>query len=674
MFASAAAVSAAPFLPGAGVLVVWAVLMPADGGYFVRDWAPAGIALLGLLALAIIGHGRLMPAGRAARTALGALLALVAFTFLSILWAPSPGIAWSTANQFLMVAVSVWTLALLPWTAGWAQALFGLFGVAAATAMGGSLLTTVSSDDLSRAFVEDRWAAPFGYPNGLANFGLLAALPLLAISAAPGRAAWIKAGALAVATFLGGCALLPQSRGSMVALVVAVPVLVALSPRRWSAVARVAVAAGALALASGPVFGVFDALAGEGTVVSGALRDALEAIALAALGAGVAGLALALLEARVPADERVRRAGRLSGIGAVVILGAGIVAVGITNADRIDRALDRQRAAWEEPRDRFSAERDQDERTRLLDADPLQRYEYWRVSLDALAERPVAGLGAGGFGPRYTRVRLERKYASYPHSLFMRAAAEGGAIGILGVLAFMLAATAGLLAGFRRQSAATRTVVAAAGSAAVLFTVHAQFDWLEEFPVLAGPALSFLLVAMVLRRRDDAGPPPGAPRATRLRIAGVAVAGLLAVATLAAPYLAQRYVDRAAAVWRTDVQAAYEDLDRAAALDPLSDIPKLSLGTIALQRREYDRARAAFEAALEREDTWLARFELALIDAAEGDRRAAMRQLEAARRLNPQEPAISAVAQLIRDGEDVDPIRLNSRLFESPLFNARRLT
>jgi O-antigen ligase len=670
-----AARPAVRFLPAAGVLAVWIALLQADGGYFARDWAPAGIVVTALFLLAAIGGGRLVPDGAEARAALGALAFLVALAFLSTSWSESKAGTWEAASQFLTVLLAVWTLALLPWRPASAQLFFALFAGGAAIALGGSLVSALSADDLTNRFIENRWAQPIGYPNGLGNFGFFAALPMLAISAAPGRSVPAKAGALALATFLGGCALLPQSRGSVVAVMVALGVLVLLSPRRWRAAARVAVFGAALAAVASPVFDVYDAaVAGSGA--GAALDDAFLAIVGATLVAGAAGLGLALLESRVRLGENGERMAQRAGLAATALLAVGAIGVAAVNADRIDRFVDRQRDAWESPAVKFE-DADRSRGTRLLSSDPLQRYQYWHVSLDAFADKPLAGIGAGGFGDLYTRVRNETKYSDYPHSLFMRILAEGGILGVLGVLAFLAAVLAGLARGMREARPGDRAVAAGALAAASAFIVHAQLDWLEEFPALIGPVIAFLLIATVVRRRE-AEPEPEAeesrPALARPALAAALVAAVVVWAVLVPQYASLRYRERAIAIWRTDAPKAYRDLDRASALNPFSGAARLTEGTIALQRREFPRAREAFEASLEREQAWLAHFELALVLAAEGDTGAAVRQLERARTLNPQEPAISAAEKEIASGKVVDPVRLNRRLFESPLFISRRLT
>src|SRR4051812_7845980 len=75
------------FLPATGVLAVWIALMPLAGGFQPRDWYPAGLVLLGLLTVAVVGGGKLLPEGRWARVSLLAMIAFAALYELSVTWA-----------------------------------------------------------------------------------------------------------------------------------------------------------------------------------------------------------------------------------------------------------------------------------------------------------------------------------------------------------------------------------------------------------------------------------------------------------------------------------------------------------------------------------------------------------------------------------------------------------
>jgi Flp pilus assembly protein TadD len=95
--------------------------------------------------------------------------------------------------------------------------------------------------------------------------------------------------------------------------------------------------------------------------------------------------------------------------------------------------------------------------------------------------------------------------------------------------------------------------------------------------------------------------------------------------------------------WRTDASRAYDDLDRAQALNPLSVYPVLAEGAIA--RANGDRARAidAFRrAATKRPDEWAAQYNLAELHERSSPR-LARRELAIAKRLNPYDPEVLAL-------------------------------
>jgi tetratricopeptide (TPR) repeat protein len=243
------------------------------------------------------------------------------------------------------------------------------------------------------------------------------------------------------------------------------------------------------------------------------------------------------------------------------------------------------------------------------------------------------------------------------------------------MLVFAAAAVAGVARAVCGATVAERGVIAAAVGVSAYFLVHGSFDWLEAYPVLAGPALAALFLALRIRPEAD-------PRTSRwvsamprpaVAVAGAAVA-LMAAWSLLVPWLAIRFQQRAADTWRADPAGAYADLDRAASIDPLAVGPLLTEGIIAVERSDLDRARRSFREALGREDHWVAHYELAVLAATAGNKRAAMRQLQMAARLNPQDRVIPAARKDFESGARIDPRELTGRLFESPLFIARRLS
>jgi tetratricopeptide (TPR) repeat protein len=134
---------------------------------------------------------------------------------------------------------------------------------------------------------------------------------------------------------------------------------------------------------------------------------------------------------------------------------------------------------------------------------------------------------------------------------------------------------------------------------------------------------------------------------------------------LTLPWLAAKEMTAAASSWAADPEAAYDRLERARALNPLSDRPDQLMGAIASRRGDWTTMRSAFERSLERNPaSWYAHFELAVVAAVEGRRQEALSELAEAERLNPSEPAIAELRPKIERGEPVDPDALDRFFFE----------
>ena len=112
-------------------------------------------------------------------------------------------------------------------------------------------------------------------------------------------------------------------------------------------------------------------------------------------------------------------------------------------------------------------------------------------------------------------------------------------------------------------------------------------------------------------------------------------------------------------------------LDRARALDPLSDQPDLIAGTIAERRHDYRRMKVAFTRALARNHAgWYARLELGIAEYLTGNRSAALDQLERARVLDPREPLIRSVLRRVRARAAIDLSAIDRAFLERTLTYA----
>lgn len=650
------AARAGPFLPAAIVLALWLVGAHLSGGYFARDWYPAGVALVVLAAVVALAGERAVPQNRAARTALLIFAALVVWSYLSILWAGSPGSAWEASNKLLVYLVGAWLLALLPWTRDSAAIFLGSWSVGIAVVFAISLLGAVDAAEFSEYLYASRYQDPVGYTNANAALAIMAALPALALSYQRRLAPVAQGALLATATFLVEFSLLTQSRAAALGGIIIAVLFVAAAPERLRLAGRLAILAGAVGLAAPALLDVYStARAGES--VKPAIEHAALQMAWTTALAALAGAGLAVLERsfHIPGSGRRLRVMQV-GAGVLIVLAAGTL-IGTQGG----RAIDYIDAEFEAA-DGNEAGPGED-RTRYTKTTLYERPDYWRASLDMFAERPVAGFGSGNFERQYSARREEPKYSRFAHNVWMRALAEWGVVGFGLLAAFVLFVFIVPLSRLRRIDVEARGVVVGCLAVTAYFFIHASFDWLEEVPALAAPAVALAAVAIAvgrpeLRRADDdvGRRGPGRMPAVAATVA-LAILGLL---VLVPPYLSQRYVDQASSGWEADPAEAFDDLDRAAALNPLSSTPRVTEGTIAVSLERAGRARRAFREALEIEDGWYPRMELALLDSQQGRRTAALAQISRAKRLSSMDPFLEEAERRIREGERLDASEFNA--------------
>jgi tetratricopeptide (TPR) repeat protein len=132
---------------------------------------------------------------------------------------------------------------------------------------------------------------------------------------------------------------------------------------------------------------------------------------------------------------------------------------------------------------------------------------------------------------------------------------------------------------------------------------------------------------------------------------------------LAAPVLAERSVQRALDTWRSDPEAAFDQLDRADALNPLSDRARVVGGAIAVELGDLDRAEAEFRSTLEREpDEAYALLELGAISGQRGDRARSLALLRRAQALRPRDEAVRYAFEQVRNKRPLDVSDVNARI------------
>jgi hypothetical protein len=631
-----------------GVAVGAALLLFAvvDAGFPRTLWLAVAVffvALAAVVALSFPGVFANVP--RPTLIAVTALFAFAGWCFLSILWADARADAWDGANRTLLYATLYALVALWPWRPSTAVATVLAFSVGVALIGAATLRAAGRASSADGFFIDGVFAEPSGYHNANAALFLVAFWPALLFAARAETPVSVRPLLLAAAGALLELAMLAQSRGSLIALPAsAAVILVVFAGRLRVLVALVPVAIAAL-VARDPLLGVFTAVRrGDASV---AIRDAGTALAISVAALGVAGIALALLDRRVsiPAGARTFLGRTVLAVAAV----AAVVGVGVAAASD---PLDRVDAAWADFK-QYRPERSQAD-THFGTGLGSNRYDFWRVSLSEFAASPVHGIGADNFAVPYLRERRSDEEPLYPHSFVLGVLSQTGLVGAALVCAFFAAALTAAARG-RRAGPDVRTLTVTGVAVATYFLVHSSGEWLWELPGVAAP----MLVALALpagAARSGLGP---ARRRPGLAAAIVLLASC-AVASLALPGLAARLTEDAARSWRSDPARAFDRLELAGRLNPLSERPDLTAAAIASRRGEWGRMRAAAEQALLRKPgSWYAELQLAVVDAVERRPDASRAHLARAEALNPREPAIELARERLRSGEPLRPAELD---------------
>ena len=432
-----------------------------SGGYFdaARLWSGAAAWLLVALIAAFRGPRALVPRSGPARLTLLALAALTMWTGLSLTWAPAVEPA---ADGFeialLYLGGLTAALALLePDPARRAAEPVLLAGCLAVAgyALAERLVPGVPAYEVSLA-AGDRLFQPLTYWNALGAMCAIGVVLAAGRAARGGRGAWLAA---AAAPPLGLALYLTFSRGALGAAVTGLAVLVAVMPdARTLRAALIVAAAGAIPAAATvalPDVATAGGSGGQGVTM------------LAVLAATMAAAAFATRAWSRPAEPRprVRHA-------ALAVLAAALLVSVVAAA-----SLERQAPA-------------SDGAGRLASVES-NRYAYWRVALESLAEHPVIGTGSGGFAVEWLRERELDESVRDAHSLYLETAAELGLVGLV-LLALFVAGAAGTARRAGREGAAASAALAA-------YALHAGLDWDWEMPALT-------LLALVLIARLAAEP------------------------------------------------------------------------------------------------------------------------------------------------------------------------
>jgi O-antigen ligase/polysaccharide polymerase Wzy-like membrane protein len=622
---------------------VWTWWAWKQGAYFGTVMLPGAIVLCaGAVVLAVSAPWRVRLARSwPAKVAIVALTGLGAWTLLSAIWSPAPDIALADAQRVLTYALvfglGIWLCNLVGRRLE--LALVPLAAAGAIVAVATTVTLLVGRDLATYLDLDGTLQFPLGYRNANAAFFLIALWPALALATSP-RVDWRLRGlALGAATLCLELGLLGQSRGSSLALPVALFVYLLAAPRRARALLWLALAA-VPALLIVPHLSV---LYHAGNGHRPPLEDVRSAARAAAIGAGLAvllGAAVARLTSSVALPGRVS-----SGLDRAVAVGlilaplaavaAFVIVVG-NPATWIDRKLVQFQGGESAQLSRQA--------TRFGFNTGTGRGDLWRIALDEGAANPLLGDGAGGY--RYAYL-LQRRTVGITvrdaHSVELETLSELGVPG-LALLALAVGGAAAGVVRARRIGLPAASLGGAALAAGAYWLVHASIDWFWPYPAVTAPVICLAGAACAPALRTAA---PTRRVAGRRALAAATV--LLALSAIP-PFLSQRYVNAAFAEWRADRPQAYADLDAAGRWNPWSEDPLLAEGAIAREAGARRRAIDAFTAAVrKRPDDWAPHYYLASLYADSAPARARS-ELAAAFALDPGEPALVALRQRLAAG------------------------
>jgi O-antigen ligase len=671
-----------PALVAVAIFLVW---VPMDAGQPLMQWAPGTLAILGLLAVCAVAlPRRWAEIPSPARIAVLLLGAFTAWSFASIAWAGDGGAALEGADRTLLYFAVFALFALWPQrpaTAAWILGAWTLgMGVLAIV----TLLHLSGAADPSSLFSYDRLADPAGYANAAAALWLMPLWPAITL-AASARVPWpLRALFAGLAVVLADVALLSQSRGSVLSMPVVALVFIAVVPgrlRHLAVLVPIAAAAGAAAptiLDVGPAIVTHDP-----AQMHGAIDAAVRAVAVAAVAAGLVVGIVAALEALRPPSAAVAARVRRGWTGIVVVGTAVLLVGGLAVAGNPITRID---DGWSSFKGGYD---DNAGGNRLTSGLGSNRYDFYRVALDRFSAHPIAGIGADNFFEDYLADGNSSETPAYPHNLALRTLSQTGLVGALLLIGAVGAALAGAWRAMRIRDPLAAAVAGGAALAFVYWAAHGMTDWFWEWAGLGAPAFALLGLACALAPRrapasavapsspaDDqdtgatlipARPPRPVVPARRRATLGLGALALLAGAlAVAGPWLAERDVERAGAVFAHRPFEAYDRLDRAARLDPVSDRPALVKGSIALRFGDLPRAQAAFADALKRNPRGqYATLELGAIASVRGDRAGARRLLTRAVALAPRDGIAREALKVVTSGGAVDLATLNRRILSA---------
>jgi O-antigen ligase len=611
-------------------------------------WVPVGLGVTLLCAIAVV-IGPRRPSGPAA-LALGGLLGVGVLSLASSTWSESVESAVVSANRWLIYgALLLLALALVSHERRAAVLLAATSVGIVAVAV--SVLARMLGGDPASLFLGGRLNSPLGYINGEGCLFALGVWPFVAL--AESRRALLAGAGAAIATLLACLAMLSQSRGTALAILGSLILVLALVPGRARRAYAVLVIAGGVALAAPDLLRVYHDAAG-GPVASGDPHAAARAAVLAALAAGAAWATLIAAWTRMESGPSGRRLAPLGSwlLGAAAVLA---IALGIASAHRIERDVSHQWRAFihlGEPAE--SRAPSAAASTRLLSG-AGNRYDYWRIAWHVFEGHPLAGVGAGNYARPYYERRATTEDIVQPHSLELQTLSELGLAGLL-LLGCFIAGTlwgAVRMRGAARASPLQQALLTAGLGMFTAWLTQASVDWMALLPGLTAIALIAVTILIwpggrPLLASERPREPARAHRraALALGVAGVTIVLIATGASLSRQGLADAYRSRAQRELQRDPAAALTDANRSLSIDADATATYYAKAAALARFDQASAAQATLAAALEREPrnfvTWTLLGDIAV---RELNFTAARADYTRAHELNPRNQILGELAQ-----------------------------
>lgn len=469
--------------------------LPAGGGSTALAWGLTGAAAL---ALGAVVRTRDSAWRGPAALAVGLGAAFVAWSAVSIVWAPAPDRAWLATNRVgIGLAVLVLAVALTTGRRDPARTFAIGIAVAAMPVLAYALGSRVLPELLAPLEDRPRLAAPIGHANTLALVAVFVVPGAFALAATrrwrPAAGAIMAVGLLVV--------VLTGSRSGLLALMAALAIGVWLQPNRPALLT--VLGAGIVGAVPAAIYGLTADPLTTGPFPNTLVDPSDRRGAGLVLGVLVVlGLAIAAGMDRTLAPAARRVAGWLDRprVGRTVLAATGAaIAAGLAIAVLVGRNAEQGA-------------------TRFLSVSSNNRTAWWGEAWRGFLDAPIAGHGAGSFPLTHIAERTADVVGlrvGQPHQLGLEVMSELGLVGLLlGLAALATVAWAAVRVG---SGAAPALAILAA------FLVQAQLDipWTSPAATVPAMAAAGVIVAMA------------APRATAGRsvAAGrLALTGLLTVA------------------------------------------------------------------------------------------------------------------------------------------------